>query len=275
MRNQAKNLQQNNPLLTSNNYYTNEMDMLYMSVSQFKNWIQCEAKTAAKLKGEYIEPTSNAMLVGSYTHAAFENDEEFHKFIEENNSSIFKKNGSKYTDFETADRMIETLKADPFAMFAMEGEKEQIFTANLWGSDWKIKVDSINHERKTFSDLKTTQDLHKRYWSEKYDGWVSFVESWDYVLQMAVYRRVLQENLGFTYTPYIVAVTKENPPNKAVIHFDESRFDFEYEYVKMKMERILQVKSGDAEPVRCGKCDYCRGTKRLTDTIEVGALIWE
>ena len=229
----------------------------------------------AMLKGEFVEPSSNAMLVGSYVHAAFESDEEFNRFVEENNEAIFKKNGSKYADFETADRMIETLKADPFTMFAMEGDKEQIFTAHLWGSNWKIKVDSVNHNRKTFSDLKTTQDLHKRYWSDKYDGWVSFIEAWDYVLQMAVYRRVLQESLGFTYTPYIIAVTKENPPNKAVIHFDESRFNFEFEYVEMKMERILQMKNGQAEPVRCNKCDYCRGTKKLTDTVEVGVLIYE
>lgn len=271
----ATNQLQNKQKLTSSNYYSSEMDKRYMSVSQFKNFITCEAKTMAFLKGEYEEPTSKAMLVGSYVHAAFEDDEAFNKFIEENNGIIFNTRGKKYADFETADRMIESLKSDPFAMFAMEGDKEQIFTAHLWGTEWKIKVDSINHERKTFSDLKTTQDLHKRYWSDKYDGWVSFVEAWDYVLQMAIYRRVLQENFGATYTPYLVAVTKENPPNKAVIHFDESRFDFEYEYTEMKMERILQVKNGQADPVRCNKCDYCRGTKKLNDTIEVGALIYE
>lgn len=237
--------------------------------------MECEAKAMARLNGVYIEPASNALLVGSYVHAAFENDEEFSSFIQENNGSIFKSRGGKYSDFETADRMIETLKADPFALFAMEGEKERIYTAHLWGTDWKIKVDSINHTRNTFSDLKTTQDLYKRYWSEKYNGWVSFIEAWDYVLQMAVYQRVLQENLGKTYTPYIIAVTKEAPPNKAVVHFDESRFGIEYEYLEMKIERVLQVKNGEAEPIRCNRCDYCRATNKLTDTIEVGALIYE
>nr|WP_052737899.1 PD-(D/E)XK nuclease-like domain-containing protein [Bacillus sp. SA1-12] len=101
-------------------------------------------------------------------------------------------------------------------------------------------MDNINHQNKFFSDLKTTQDLHKRFWSEKYDGWVSFVEA----------------------TTYIVAVTKESTPNKAVLHFDESRFDFEYEFLEMKMKRILKVKSGEFEPIRCEKCDYCRSTKK-------------
>ncbi|AVO22610.1 hypothetical protein [Anoxybacillus phage A403] len=246
-----------------------------MSVSQFKSFRECEAKTIAVLKGEFQEPTTNALLVGSYLHAAFESEEAFQKFIEENNSAIFKSRGGKYADFETADKMIEALKADPFVMFALSGEKEQIYTAELWGTDWKIKVDNINHQHKFFSDIKTTSDLYKRYWSEKYDGWVTFVEYWDYVLQMAVYRRVLQENLGQTYTPYIVAVTKENPPNKAVLHFDESRFDFEYEYIESYIERIIDVKNGKLEPKRCEKCDYCRSTKMLRDTIEIGMLLYE
>lgn len=246
-----------------------------MSVSQFKSFRECEAKTMAVLKGEFQEPTTNALLVGSYLHAAFESEEAFQKFIEENNSAIFKSRGGKYADFEMADKMIETLKSDSFVMFALEGEKEQIYTAELWGTEWKVKIDNINHQHKFFSDIKTTSDLYKRYWSEKYDGWVTFVEYWDYVLQMAVYRRVLQENLGQTYTPYIVAVTKENPPNKAVLHFDESRFEFEYEYIESYIGRIIDVKNRKLEPKRCEKCDYCRSTKMLRDTIEIGMLLYE
>lgn len=261
--------------LTSQTYHSIDANRRYLSVSQFKNFDDCEARTLAVLGEEHIEPHSTALIVGSYVHAAFESQEAFDQCIEQNSSFIFKSRGGKYADFETADRMIEAVKEDELAMFALEGEKEPIYTAELFGTEWKIKVDSINHVRQTFTDLKTTQDLHKRYWSDKYGGWVSFVEAWDYVLQMAVYRRVLQENLGQTYTPYIVAVTKEDPPNKAVIHFEESRFTFEYDYIKYKIDRILQVKNGELEPIRCERCNYCRSTRKLSGTIEVGALINE
>src|SRR5690625_493370 len=261
--------------LTSNNYYSLKADNQYMSVSQLKNWIECEAATKAYLKGEITKEPTGAMLVGSYTHAAFEGDKVFNQFIEENNGVIFKKNGGKYADYEQADLMIESLKNDPFASFAMSGEKEQIVTANLLGIDWKCKIDNVNHQHQFFSDLKTTQDLYKRYWSEKYDGWVSFIERWDYVLQMAIYRKLIEQNTGQLYTPYIVAVTKEKTPNKAVVHFEESRFDFEYEWAEMKLERVMEVKYGNADPVACGKCDYCRSVKELNGTIEVGALIYE
>ena len=261
--------------LTSTTYHQNSSNQEYMSVSQFKKFEECEAKALAEIKGEYKQPINNAMLVGSYLHSAFESDEAFQEFQEENSGAIFKSRGGKYADFDQADKMIEALKNDPFAMFALEGEKEIIYTADLFGCQWKMKVDSINHDRKTFSDIKTTSDLHKRYWSEKYDGWVSFIERWDYVLQMAVYRKILQENLGELYTPYIVAISKENPPNKAVVRFDETRFDFEYEYLEMKMERFLKVKNEEDPPMACGKCEYCRSSKELSETIEVGELIYE
>ncbi|GKU81232.1 PD-(D/E)XK nuclease-like domain-containing protein [Niallia sp. NCCP-28] len=260
--------------LNRENYHSIEADLEYMSVSQFKSFVECEARTMAKLKGEYKPAESNALLVGSYVHVAFEGTEAYGDFIEKNSKAIFNSRGNKYADFEKADQMIKTILEDPFSMFALQGEKEVIYTAELYGAPWKIKVDSINHNRFNFSDLKTTQDLHKRYWSNKYDGWVSFIEAWDYILQMALYRKVIEVNTGKMYKPYIVAVTKENPPNKAVLHFDESRFGFEYEYIEMKMERFLQVKQEKVAAVNCGKCDYCRSIKKLSDTMEIGALIY-
>lgn len=263
------------PNLNSSNYYTNEMDKQYVSVSQFKNFVECEAKTMAVLNGDYEDPPNKAMIVGSYVHAAFESDEAFNQFVEENNDVIFKPRGGKYADFTQADGIIETIKNDEFAMFALEGEKEQIMTADLYGAKWKMKVDSINHDAKRFADLKTTRNIFERHWSTKYDGWVSFVERWDYVLQMAIYRQIIEQNTEELYTPHIVAVSKEKIPNKAVISIDESRFDFEYEYVAVEMERILKVKNGELDPVSCNKCEYCRSTKKLEGVIEVGELIYE
>ncbi|SFM44357.1 PD-(D/E)XK nuclease-like domain-containing protein [Salibacterium qingdaonense] len=267
MTEQALNLQQTN-------YHSTDADQQYMSVSQFKNWLDCEARTLAEIKGDYVPPISTPLIVGTYVHAAFENQETFRSIEEQYSDMIFKKNGSKYADFETADRMIDTIKQDDFAMFAMDGEKEKIYTADLFGVPWKIKVDSINHDRKSFTDLKTTQDLYKRYWSKKYEGFTSFVEAWDYVLQMAIYREVIAKNTGEAYTPYIVAATKESPSNKAVLHFEPSRFDFELEYTEAQLEHIMNVKNEEVPPRRCEQCSYCRSTKKLTNTMEIGDLIY-
>lgn len=259
--------------LTSENYFSIEADREYFSVSQFKSWVKCQAATLAKVNGEHEESYGKALVVGSYTHAAFESDEEFERFNEENKAEIFNKRGGKYADFVTADAMIETLKSDKFSMFAMEGEKELIFTAELFGVKWKSKIDSINHQRNTFTDLKTTRSLSQRYWSDKYQKYASFIEAWDYVLQVAMYREIIHQNTGSYYSPYVVAVTKEDPPDKAVLHFDDTRFQFELDYVEHMIERFVQVKSGEVKPTRCETCSYCRKTKQLKGTIEIGELL--
>lgn len=260
-------------LLTSQNYHSNEANLNYFSVSQFKSLMECSASTMAQLNGEYQRPFSSALNVGSYTHSAFESDTEFKKYIEENHDYIFKARGGKYAEYVQADEMIKTIKDDPFAMFALEGEKERIFTANLFGTDWKIKVDSINYQRKTFSDLKTTQSLATRTWSNKYERYVSFVEAYDYVLQMAIYREIIKASTGEYFTPYIVAVTKESPPDKAVLHFDESRFEFELELVETHIGDFVAIKNQLKPPNRCEKCAYCRMTKKLTKTFEIEFLL--
>ena len=259
--------------LNSQNYHSNEANQHYMSVSQFKSAMECEARTLAEVRGEYSRPPSTALLVGSYLHAAFESDEAFTEFLEQNRDTIFNTKGKKYADYIKADDMIETVKNDEFCMFALQGEKEVIYSGELFGAEWKIKVDNINHERGFFSDLKSTQELRKRYWSEKYGTWVSFVQAFDYVLQMYVYREIIYQNTGHYYEPYIIAVTKESPPDKVVLHFDTSRFDFEKEYVQTMLPSIIEAKQGLKEPHRCDKCEYCRATKKLKGTFEIEYLL--
>lgn len=259
--------------LTQSNYHSLEADREYFSVSQFKSFMACQAATIAKLKGEHEESYGKALAVGSYTHAAFESNDAFDLFNQENQDQIFNTRGGKYADFTMADTMIETIKKDKFAMFAMEGDKEIILTAELFGVKWKAKIDSINHQRKTFTDLKTTRSLTQRYWSDKYQKYVSFIEAWDYVLQMAVYREIIHQNTGDYYSPYIVAVTKEDPPDKAVLHFDDTRFQFELDFVEHLIDQYKELKAGNGVPSRCERCAYCRSTKQLKDTMEIGELV--
>ena len=47
----------------------------------------------------------------------------------------------------------------------------------------------------------------------------------------------------------IVGVSKEDPPDKAVINIDEGRMEVELEEIEQRMDRILQVKHGGEKPV--------------------------
>jgi hypothetical protein len=92
----------------------------------------------------------------------------------------------------------------------------------------------------------------------------SFVEHWGYDLQMAIYSAVEGSDLE----TYLAVVTKENPPNKEIIHVPKWRREELLNEVEKSMPRILAVKSGLVPPQRCGVCEYCRATKILTEPID-------
>lgn len=252
--------------LTQENYHSPQANQNYLSVSLLKQFAECENKALAKMNGDYHEEPTNAMLVGSYLHSAFEGEHE--SFIEEHEEQIFKKRGGKYAEYEQADIMIESLKNDPFVMMMLEGEKEQIYTGELFGEPFKIKVDNVGDT--FFSDIKTCRDLHTKYWNPKYEDRVNFAFHFGYVFQMWAYQEILRQN-GLNLDPYIVAVTKETPPNKAVIEVSNQHFDFEAEWGYKLIQQYRRVKEGK-EPKRCENCVYCRQTKQITDVVDVGAI---
>ena len=57
--------------LTSANYYSNQANLEYFSVSQYKSFLECEAKALAEIDGEYKRPETKALLMGSYVDAYF------------------------------------------------------------------------------------------------------------------------------------------------------------------------------------------------------------
>ena len=116
--------------LTNSNYYSDEANDEYISVSQFKDFIKCEWNALAKLAGE-PEEDKTALLVGNYVHSYFESPEEHDRFKKENESVIFKKNGTMYAPFEQAQAMVERLEQDDFFKFVYQGEKEVIVTGEL------------------------------------------------------------------------------------------------------------------------------------------------
>jgi hypothetical protein len=149
-------------------------------------------------------------------------------------------------------------------MHFLEGEKQKIFTAELFDIPWKICIDSYNLDYARIVDLKCMQNFDWTY-SASVGKRVSFVEAWDYHLQMAVYQKIEQiaTNIG-KCDVFIVAVTKQDPPDKAIIKFDDATLHMQLQRVEDALPRILAVKNGKVEPHRCNKCEYCRSTKMLT-----------
>lgn len=255
--------------LTKKNYHSLEMNRKYMGVSQFKEFDidhgGCEAAAVAHVKGEWEPEEKKAFLVGRYVHAWNESPEAFREFCEENHDSIYKKRGGMYAEFEQADKMIYALKKDELVEKVREGKKEVIMTANIFGAEWKSMIDIYNPAMKSFTDLKTCRSITERVWNERTRRKETFIEAYDYFLQVAIYAEVERLNRqGEDYfSPHIIAVSKEEPPDIAIIHMGTDFIEDKLFEVEMKLPHILEVKTGQVEPIRCEQCAYCRSTKQL------------
>ena len=239
-------------ILTNDNYYSSEANWKYMSVSQYKQFRKCEAMAMAELKGEWKQPKLTALLVGSYVDSYFEGT--LQDFAIQN-PEIFKRSGDLRAEYIQAEEIIDRIESDEVFMYYMSGEKQRIFTRELFGVPWKIKVDSLLPDK--IVDLKIMRSM------ERIMG-KSFVEHWGYDLQMAVYSKTEGNDLE----TYLAVATKQTPIDLEIIHVPKWRHEELLSDVERFLPHIIDVKSGKIEPERCGVCEYCRATKKLTEPID-------
>lgn len=265
--------------LTRENYYTPEADQAYLSCSQYEAFLECEAAALAKIQGRWSPPESEAFLVGNFFHTAFEGPEAHEQFIEEHQAEIMTKQGKLRAAFVKAQEMIEVALADPEIRHLVElpGENEKIMTGKLFGRyPWRIRVDKyITEPFRTILDWKTVANVWESRWVDELRQRGSFVEQFNYPFRAAVYVEIEKQYSGSETDPafWLVCISKQDPPDKALITMNHrQRFDVELEKIREKIYRIQQIKDGLGVPKRCGRCAYCRSTKRLGMPIDYWQL---
>lgn len=241
-------------ILTNENYFDSENQMKYFGASQFKSFMDCEARTMAELRGEYEREISTALLVGSYVDAHFEGTLDL---FQAKHPELFKRDGSLKSDYVQAEEIINRIEQDEMFMRYMSGEKQVIKTGKLFGYDWKIKIDSY-HPGKAIVDLKIMKDFEPIYVPEL--GKVNFVEAWKYDFQGAIYQAIEGNNLPFI----IAAATKQKDATDiGLFQVPQYKLDSALKIIEHFIDHFADVKSGLVEPKRCEKCAYCRMTKKL------------
>ena len=259
---------------TAENYYSKEANKEYMSVSQYKDFagtygkMACEFSAIEKLEERWAQKKTTPLLVGSYVDSYFEGTVgEFKKETPE----IFTQDGGLKAPYIQADKIIERMERDPLFMMYMSGKKQVIMTAELFGTKWKIKIDSYA-EGIAITDLKVVESITKPKWVRDI-GYLDFIRYWGYDIQGAIYQEVVYRNTGLRLPFYIAAGTKEEEPNIEVIQVTQNYLDEAKNMVEMNMPRILRVKNGEVEPDRCEMCDCCRHTKVLKRPISITNLV--
>lgn len=272
--------------LTAENYYSLEANKHYVSCSQYKDFYGhnmgsrgCEAMAMAKVRGEYEEETTTALLVGSYVDAYFDNAlPTFAAQHPEIYSSRGKSAGELKSEYKQASVMIDRAERDPLFMKYMDGDKQVIMTGEVEGVPVKIKIDSTDGKRIT--DLKTVKSISETFYVKDSGERVSFAEWWGYSLQGALYTYIYEQNTGDKLPFYIAAISKDKTnttphPRLAVIEIPRMVMDERIEEIKRNIVHVQELKDGLYEPIPCGICDFCADTLPLDHITAYDQIIME
>lgn len=232
--------------LNDDTYYEREANQAFFSVSQYKDFCKCEAMAMAKIRGEFEQKQTKAMLIGTLADRWFEGT--LDKLREESPNIFYCRNGALRAEFRKADDIIKRVQRDERFMQYMGGEKQKILTFKMFGAPWKMKMDSFV-EGICITDLKVVQNFKS-------------LAFWRYDIQGAVYTEGVRIALGKDLPFYLAAVTKEAVPNFDIFQVDRPTLDMALREIEGNMPRFIAVKAGLEEPHYCGVCDYCKSVKK-------------
>lgn len=128
------------PVVTRENYYDPEINMAYMGSTQFKAFTKCEAATLAELRGEWVQPSTQALLVGGYIDAWFSGELPVYQA---QHPELFKRDGTLKAEYLKAQEVIARMESDELYSMLMSGQKQVVRTGLIAGVPFKVKIDSL------------------------------------------------------------------------------------------------------------------------------------
>ena len=230
--------------LDQNNYYSPEANQKYFSVSQYKDFMQCEAMALAKIRGEYKPEMTRAMLTGAFVDSYFEGT--LDQFMKEH-PAVFTRKQELRSEFRKANEIIARIRSDELFMKFMSGEKQRIMTFDLFGVPWKMKMDSYLPGI-CITDLKVVARFKS-------------LPFWRYDLQGAVYQAGVLINTDELLPFYLAVATKERTIDLDIFQIPDSTINMALSEIERNIQHYADVKQGLVPPVYCGKCDYCKSIK--------------
>ena len=251
--------------VTEKNYYHAETNIKYFSVSQFKDFLKCEAMAMAKIHGEWNPEKTEALYLGSFVDELLTGTEEsLEAFSTENHDVIYQKNGKMREAFSRAVDTVERIKnTQPLMMYLLSGKHQQIMTGEIEGVPFKIKMDSYK-PGEFIADLKYMRSLRSPNLFE------NIITYWGYDLQAAAYQEIVYQNTGERLPFYFVVATKETPAHFEVGAISQENMDNALGIIKANIQRFQRIKNGEIPPERCEDygCDYCTTTKIVTEPVD-------
>ena len=245
--------------VTNENYYNPEIEREYMTYSQFKGFLECEAQELAILEERYEKPSTDALLQGSYVDAHFSGEmEEF----TQKHPEMFKKDGSLLAKFDVCQNAIKAIEEDEYLKENFYGGLHQeVLICEIAGVKFKCKLDNVYPNDKLVDEklLKDTEDV----WDAALRKRVPFWEYYLYHIQAAIYQEGWFQKTGQKLPYYLAVATKTTPTEKHVYRFSQAILDKALELVKALAPKFQKIKNHEIEPEECGHCGYYHSTHKF------------
>lgn len=273
--------------LNESNYFSTQAAASCMSASQLKSFMDCPARTLAEIRGEYIREKTSALMVGSYVDAALSGTLDQFKAA---NPDLYTRNGTLRTEYQQAEEIIACIWDDPLMMALSDGRLQEIMTGEIAGVPFRGKLDVLLSAEKCAAICDRWPDMADQLlmapgaicdWKVMRDmeavfvpgmGRQSFVEAWKYDLSMAIYQELARQKTGRRFPCFLLVVTKEKAPDKAVIHIPQYMLDAALDRAKEVIPQYQAMKDHPDDAPGCGRCEWCRKEKRLTHAVDADEL---
>ena len=251
-------------VLTAENYFSLEADTRYMSNSQFKAFMSCQAAAMAEIKDGWNAAQKECFIEGHL----FENvvcgaEELFFAQHPEIISTRGESKGQPKSNFLRVLAAAEAVRSQEAVMDEINRcEKQKVITGIINGVAYKGCIDLYNPENGNVWDLKNVKDF-KPIYSPDEGRRLEWYEYYMYIQQLALYRELLRQNNLLTGNFGLIAATKEAVPDVVWLMFNPRLLDNSLDIVFELSPVYDMVKKGIVPPTECGQCEYCRAHKTL------------
>lgn len=257
--------------LTQDNYFSQQADLEYCSVSQYKAFKRCEAQALALLKGEIPKEEKIAYMEGKLfeTLVAGDADSFLKENIEELTCSTGKTKGELKSNYKKILNSAKRITDQPFIVDIINRcEKQVILTGNISGVPIKCCLDLFDKEKKQIYDLKCMANFSDQ-WNSKNKCYETWYKYYGYILQLAIYKEIVRQNFNIDCDVHLIAATKEDEPNIDAITIPNELLKIELNEFTTDVPFINKIKTGILKPKECGTCSYCKSKKKITYFREV------
>lgn len=246
--------------LDPGNYHSPEARALWLSSSDVKKAMRCEAAWAA---GEREDEDKNAFVFGHLFEALVTGEEYDNPLVY---SSKGPTKGQVKAEYKPAYDMAKAVRrSSMLAEIIDRSRKQVIMTGEIGGLPFRMMCDLLDVDGSIY-DIKSARSFAPQY-DDGHAAYRDWWAIWEYPVQLWIYREIARQN-GLTVPRVgLIAAAKDNADVQALTFSRETMEAAEAD-ARYTIERMAAIRRGDT-PEPCGHCRWCVGQKIITEFEEV------